>query len=335
MSRRKRSDQLSGGHDSFLDIVANLVGILIILVVILGARSQQLVEEIEVQPPTEAELALIDREHRMALSVNSDVQRLEQSISAYDGELEQRRKERMLMMQLLEAAEQQWKASLSDLDEQKQQAAALQRDREIAAQELAELDAKAAALEEQPETIVAVEHLPTPMAKTVFGDEVHFRLKDGLLALVPVDALLDEIKEDFQRLASSARNGDKESSVGPIRDFVARYNMQLMRQSVTRGGQISVASRVQVGELIIEPLREPIGEPIAKALQPQSQLAYELAGRDPVSTTVTIWVYPESFAEFRQLKEYLYRKGFATAGRPLPHGHPIAGSPSGSRSQSQ
>ncbi|QDV56678.1 hypothetical protein [Rosistilla oblonga] len=335
MSRRKRSDQLSGGHDSFLDIVANLVGILIILVVILGARSHQLAQEIEIEPPTEAELALIDREHRTALSVSRDVERLEKSISAYDGELEHRRKEREVLMQLLDVAQQQWEESLAEMDEQKQKTAALQRDREIAENELAELNAQASALEEVPESIVAVEHLPTPMAKTVFGDEVHFRLKDGLLAMVPVDALLDEIKEDFQRLASSARSGDKESSVGPIRDFVAHYSMQMSRESVARGGQIGMASRVQVAELIIEPLREPIGEPIAQALQPQSQLAYELAGRDPASTTVTVWVYPESFAQFRQVKEYLYRMGFATAGRPLPHGHPIAGSPSGSRSQSQ
>ena len=39
MTRKKRT-KLEMGHDAFLDIVANLVGILIILVVILGTQSQ-------------------------------------------------------------------------------------------------------------------------------------------------------------------------------------------------------------------------------------------------------------------------------------------------------
>ncbi|MEZ6092271.1 MAG: hypothetical protein R3C05_30580 [Pirellulaceae bacterium] len=335
MSRRKRSDQLSGGHDSFLDIVANLVGILIILVVILGARSHQIAREIQVEEISKEEVALLERQYQTAASVSRDIDRLEQSIGAYDAELEMRRKERTMLMQLLELADQKWREALAAMDQKKQEAAQLQRQRELAAQELEAINAEVSALEDAPEEVVAVEHLPTPMAKTVFGDEVHFRLKDGLLALVPINELLDEIKEDFQRLASSARNGDKESSVGPIRDFVARYNMQMTREAITQGGRVGMAARVQVAELIIEPLREPIGETIQNALQPQSQLSFELAGRDPSTTTVTVWVYPESFAEFRQVKEHLYRLGFATAGRPLPEGHPIAGSPSGSRSQSQ
>lgn len=57
MSRRKQSD-LDFGSDSFLDIIANIVGILIILIVIAGVRvSQQAVEveqsEPEVQAPTD------------------------------------------------------------------------------------------------------------------------------------------------------------------------------------------------------------------------------------------------------------------------------------------
>ena len=46
--RRKRT-ALELGHDAFLDIVANLVGILIILVVILGAQSTAVIEEMQDQ----------------------------------------------------------------------------------------------------------------------------------------------------------------------------------------------------------------------------------------------------------------------------------------------
>ncbi len=56
---------------------------------------------------------------------------------------------------------------------------------------------------------------------------------------------------------------------------------------------------------------------------------------DPDRTTVTVWVYPDSFNQFRTLKAELFRRRFLTAGRPLPEGHPIGGSPDGSRSASQ
>ena len=44
---RKKRTMLEMGHDAFLDIVANLVGILIILVVILGAQSTAVIEEMQ------------------------------------------------------------------------------------------------------------------------------------------------------------------------------------------------------------------------------------------------------------------------------------------------
>ena len=47
MSHSRRGGQLEQGHDAFLDIVANLVGILIILVVVLGTQSQQVIEQIK------------------------------------------------------------------------------------------------------------------------------------------------------------------------------------------------------------------------------------------------------------------------------------------------
>jgi hypothetical protein len=56
---------------------------------------------------------------------------------------------------------------------------------------------------------------------------------------------------------------------------------------------------------------------------------------DPNRTTVTVWTYPDSFHDFRRLKDELFKLGYLTAGRPMPHGAPIAGSPSGSRSAAQ
>ena len=182
---------------------------------------------------------------------------------------------------------------------------------------------------------MAIQHLPTPMAKTVFGDEVHFRLKGNLLSYVPIDQLLDEIRNDFQRVASGSRNGLSDATIGPLRGYVASYAMDKNSGTINQGGRIMRGTQISLVGLIVEPLQEPHGEPVEQMFSGSSVLDIELAGRDPGTTTVTVWVYPDSFAAFRKMKEHLYKKGFATAGRPLPMDHPISGSPQGSRSRAQ
>jgi hypothetical protein len=51
--------------------------------------------------------------------------------------------------------------------------------------------------------------------------------------------------------------------------------------------------------------------------------------------TVTFWTYPDSFAAYRKLRELLYERGYTVAGRPLPMGQPISGSPYGSKTAAQ
>ena len=96
-----------------------------------------------------------------------------------------------------------------------------------------------------------------------------------------------------------------------------------------------MATRIQLVGMSVEPLNEPHGQPIQQVLANRSELDIELAGRNPGTTSITVWVYPDSFAAFRQLKEHLYARGFATAARPLPADHLISGGPDGSRSSAQ
>ena len=85
----------------------------------------------------------------------------------------------------------------------------------------------------------------------------------------------------------------------------------------------------------VQPMSEPHGQPVGDVIRNPQILDVELAGRDKGTTTVTVWVYPKSFAAFRQLKELLYKKGYSTAARPLPEGRKITGGPGGSRSRAQ
>ena len=65
---------------------------------------------------------------------------------------------------------------------------------------------------------------------------------------------------------------------------------------------------------------------MSDALKPTSEFRRRLAAHDPSQTTATIWVYPDSFTEFRTVKDELYRLGYAAAARPLPPGRNVAAS---------
>ena len=341
---RKKRSALELGHDSFLDIVANLVGILIILVVVLGTQSTAVIEEIQeqvqeetVETPlaTDRQLAKLAQQSMRAASAQADSNRLEQTIRDYETRIDIRRQQRAIVMDLLAEAEAAWEERKKELDKQATLTAKRVRDFKAAQEELNLLAGERKRLEDQPDPVVAVDHLPTPMAKTVFGDEIHFRLKGNLLSIVPIDRLVAEIRRDFERMSPGSRNGQSEAAVGPVRGYVARYRMDKNRSMVSRGGQVQMATRIQLIGMTVEPLQEPHGQSLEQVLSNSSELDVELAGRDPNATTITVWVYPDSFAAFRQLKEHLYARGFATAARPLPMNHAISGGPQGSRSNAQ
>ncbi|QDT02472.1 hypothetical protein K227x_08490 [Rubripirellula lacrimiformis] len=350
-NRRNRTT-IELGHDSFLDIVANLVGILIILVVILGAQSTAVIEEIEEQSrdetvvenivdidgaeyATDQQMSKLAQQSMRAAAAQAESNRLERLVRQYDSELEARSRQRAMLLDLLNEAQAAWESGKQELDQKQTLAAARLRELQTAKSELSKLEGERRRLEGQAEPVVSVEHLPTPMAKTVFGDEIHLRLKGNLVSVVPVDRLVDEIKGDFKRVVAGTRDGDLDGAVGPVRGYVARYVMNKSRGLTSNSGRSQMATRVQLVGMTLEPLAEPHGQSIDKVLNGSSELDIELAGRNPGNTTITVWVYPDSFGAFRGLKERLYAKGFATAARPLPMGRPISGSPQGSRSSAQ
>ena len=209
MSGRRRSS-ISVGHDAFLDIVANLVGILIILVVVLGAQSQQTIREAKEQPETPEidplrraagveDMDALALARKYANAAQADSMRLERTIKILDGEINQKAEQRAVLLTLLDEAKTIWESEQQKLD--KDRLAATQRESKASqlARELASLEGEETRLENRKAPVVAVEHLPTPMAKTVFEKEFHFRLKDNRLSVVPLDALTKEIED---RLAS-------------------------------------------------------------------------------------------------------------------------------------
>ncbi|OYP29815.1 hypothetical protein [Rhodopirellula sp. MGV] len=347
MSRR-RGGGVSVGHDAFLDIVANLVGILIILVVVLGAQSHSVIQEAiqESETPTNPELreatdSDMDQLAVMAAeaaSAQTESRRLEKTIKSLEARVERESERRTVLLALLTQAEEAMQAKQETMDAEKMEIAKAEAKAQSLKRQLEELDATEDELRSRQPKVVEIENLPTPMAKTVFGKEVYFRLKGNRLSVIPFEELAEEIGRDFRRTSgSSSREGVSDSAVGPVRGYVARYVMNRSNELVSDGGKIARMTRARVMVASFEPLREPHGEPIDQVLSNDDWLDIELTGYSPESSTITVAVYPDSYGAFRKLREKFYAKGFAIAARPIKDGAPIyvnfAGG--GSRSSAQ
>jgi hypothetical protein len=174
------------------------------------------------------------------------------------------------------------------------------------------------------------------MAKTVFGTEIHFRLLGGRLAYVPWDEMLERLKADAPSHVHKLRDAPRaEMSLPVISGFGARYVLQRAEVEIQTRMGVASQSKIELEKIYFVDAEPNLGVPLAEALKSGSQFRSLLAGRRPEQTTVTIWVYPDSFDQFRDLKAELFKQGYLTAGRPLPTGHPIGGSPDGSRSSAE
>jgi hypothetical protein len=148
--------------------------------------------------------------------------------------------------------------------------------------------------------------------------------------------MLARLKADapnhLQKLKDAPR---AEMSLPVINGFGARYILR--RNDIQMQTRVGVASRSQIEleKIYFVDAEQSLGMPLSEALQPGSEFRGRLADKNPQQTTVTVWVYPDSFDEFRTLKAELFKLGYLTAGRPLPAGHPIGGSPDGSRSSAE
>jgi hypothetical protein len=330
----RRSTSWIPGHDSFLDVVANLVGILIILVAVLGKEVESDIVADGTQTISEQQAREALESLRASAVARQELQRMQLAQLEHDQELMIRRAERDQLLDLLTMARERWEEVKQTLAAETQERLALEVKHQELSRDLAGMEREADRSKEQP--IVAVEHLPTPMARTVFEEELHFRLSGGRLSVVPLDVLLEQMKLDFRRtLNSTSREQVQRNIVGPINDYIAEYEVSLEQRMIRQGGQTGTAMVASLQQLTILPVREDVGVPIEQAIQTGGIVQIELAGRVPAKTTITVWVYPDSFAEFRALKEHLYHLGYPTAARPLPMGRPIMGSPDGSRSSAQ
>ncbi|WP_428305919.1 hypothetical protein [Lacipirellula sp.] len=346
-------DDSMPGQDSFIDVVCNMVGILIVLVMIVGVRAsrpeefdaamtpkkaqpkpqQQLVEQ-----PQLVDASKLKDELAKALKAKEEIEADMARIAdlSVQGALTEGRREQLVLLQA--SVEEQIAERRAKLDASGQNQFDVQRAIAEAEIKLTQLTQEQVSLVSQTPDVEEVECVPTPLAKTVEGDEVHVRIKRGLLAVVPADALLEEVRArggDYIRSGLRDRSA-AEDVYGPIDGFRMRLSVKKHMVSVQGPPGMPMPPQATV-ELqgVFLPISEDIGQSIDQALLPTSPFMRQLKGRRTATPAVTAWVYPDSYGELRTLKRAMWEAGVLLAIRPLPHGQPIIFSTSGTKSSAQ
>ena len=359
MSRRTHG--ADAGTDSFLDVLANLVGILVILVVVTALRAAapapappeppavaepepvrrpliapkpNVVYEYGPPPPAPTDLvAATDAAHRRA----DDARARLAALAARSRELADDAKRTgatvASLRRELTAAEGRRASSEESVTAAAAKLAAVKKERERWALALAEA-------EHVPPPTEPLEHRLLPVGKVVTGRELHFRLVGGPGAAtvrpVPIQELTDRLKADARAHRDRLLlRGRYSGTVGPVSGYEMRYEISaetdvLGRVSSAPGG----GTRFALTRFTLHSTDDSPAEPVAAALAGGSDFRFALAtaGAD---ATATFWVAPEAFAAYRDLQAAARAAGLTVAARPLPADVPISGSPRGTRSVAQ
>lgn len=386
MSRRAPQGEVGFGSDSFLDIVANIVGILIILIVIAGVRMSQapvtvaenqpenppqpqvididlaaFPPEMETDPPIREAPALVLREpdpepkpilpqkpriiyQHPSQELLGKVQNLESELSSLDQVMQSRETGAQELLLQKQAISGQVQTLVSQIDQKSdrleqdyQQLLSLVDSKRETQKKLERIVAQVRQVSAPREQVKELKHRLTPVSKVVTDKEWHFLLSENKVSYVPINELLADLKDQVMKRGSwLAKYREHHGSVGPIRGYTMKYVVE--RQALSAMDQLrnggSGGFRVGVTKWEIDRSDDAYGENQEMALQVQSRFYQALSGIG-TGSTITLWVYPDSFELYRTLQKHAHSLGYQVAGRPLPFGVPIAGSPAGTRSAGQ
>jgi len=212
--------------------------------------------------------------------------------------------------------------------------------------QLAELDAALEKLErektwlnQQKPGAIVLENIPTPISSNAQDDkEVHFRILNGRVAHVPFRFLKTQLETEVMRRRNELMTQPRiTGSLGPIDGFRMQYSIIRQDLPMQLAQEAGMRSMIMLERCEMAPVGDDrmLGETLDQALLPNSAFNSTLLGCRQNEYSVTVWVYPDSFREFQKIKNYLYRRGYETAARPMDFGQPISASPGGTKSSNQ
>jgi len=332
---RRHAEDSAIGEDCFLDTIANLVGILIILVVIVGARSYSTAKQI-IEKELLGQTDALQSPLKKVQQLDQDLDSQHVSLVNYERELAYRSAERMATIDEVTIAKTVLEEEVSKLDDEQKKQFEVEVELSELEKQLAELLKQQGELPNEAAPVAILQHLPTPMAKTVFGQEIHIMLLNGMVTVVPWNDLIETLKREARGAAE--RNSQKTkitNNLGPIGGFTMKYALKSQTGVMSDGVSARMGRMVELDRFILLPTEDALKETLDQSLGAGGRLSTELSRFRNQYVTVTAWVYPDSFQTFRMLKERLFAEGFLCAARPLPFDIPIGASPNGANSTAQ
>ncbi len=337
MSRRTRQDADAPGHDSFLDIVANMVGILIILVMVVGVRVKSACVVTAIPGQIDRPAAELQRDLAVERSLHGDIRRVSREIENCQQEALIHGRPRDVASLAVASVQREIETRRSQMDAETRAVFDLQQGLSESRTHLDELARERLRIESTPSEPTVVQSYPTPLSRTVNGREAHYQLRGGLIVRVPVDEFVDELKSKFrQKMQKLLDRREMTETLGPMDGFRFRYTLrrhEISPEMAAELGHGRITVRLEEAEFL--PVSSRMGEPVETALAAGSEFRRSLSAHDPDTCVVTVWTYEDSFAGFRRVKESLYKMGYSVAGRPLPLGVPISMSPQGTKSAAE
>ena len=354
MYRRRmiQREKIAFSFDSFLDVVTNVVGIIIrlILVAWVGGRSYAtLLERGEMTMPETPQTAVPKAEDD---PMSEQMRRTQQELDAARARLQARLNDLGLAEQRGRAVQGQLAALTQErqqLEEQRKAIAGADGDKaqalRLVALSMDELKRRQQTLLDDLQKLEAQPgpkkelRFRTPVSRKVQADEMFFECRAGRVAFIDLPALMQEIQSKLEDKVVQLRTSWKVDDVtGPVGAFRLRYVVEREQDAVEALGSSKPRAeggfRYGMSEWVVEPVAPVRGETAEAALTPSSEFRRLVDSLDS-STVITFWVYPDSFALFREIRDYLYERGLEVAGRPLPPHAPISASRHGSASRGQ
>ena len=295
---KKRIDDTAIGEDAFLDTIANLVGIIIILVVIVGSRSSA-TAKIAVAKEIESEVNQLESPLDKSKNLGQDLQKQYDELHGYNNEISFRDAERMAIMDRVTVAEKIVEEELGKIDQSARELIETEQEMSDLEKQLANLLQQQGDVQSIEKSTAILQHLPTPMAKTVFGRELHVMMRGGKVAVIPWDRLVDSLKIEARR--SAERNSQKDrfvNQLGPIDGFLMTYGLKSQSGIMSNGSTTKLARTIELEKFELDPTNDVVYESVTETMGIGGRLRFELASSTAQHTTITVWVYPDSFNEF-------------------------------------
>jgi hypothetical protein len=339
MKRAEIEGDQMPGQDSFLDVITNIVGILILLVLVVGLRTSRSVRDARTAAPCDSVQSgdKVQQACNSALSMELDVRDLVHRLGNAHEEADAHDAQRLWLNTAIAQAEQAIADRRSKLSTDEQRDFDVRRKLKDVQATYDDLTRQQIALASREPASEEIRCEPTPMAKAVTGKELHLLLSDDFVAIVPFDELLEAMKKDFTENEWRLKNQDEMvRTIGPINGF--RLKFWFVKEDIMRSsdaGTYMLGNITRFSRCYFLPITTPIGEPMADALRPNSELFQRLRHLRSDGTTITIWIHPGNYAQLLQLKREIRAAGFQIAVRPLPKGMPIGAARHGSRSLSE